>query len=377
SDDAFRRFYGIDNVLLTDRVNTIYLDGQSDRNFFGLKLYQLGGLLLNGSNQANSTALPVIDYDYIFANPVAGGELSWKTTALALQRDHAVVGQSTESYNHVKSELQWRRKLTDAFGITYTPYADARGDLYDYDNAINPSTNTATPSTSIGRAVGTGGVTVSYPWVASGGNATHTIEPIGQALYTEASGTQRSMPDEDARSLVFDDTNLFETQKFSGTDRIETGTRANVGVQYTFQSNDGGYARFLAGQHYQLDGQNAYTETGTITDTINGVTSTQAVFSPVSGLQRPRSDYVLGAYFAPTSTLRFLSQSRFDEQTGALRREDAYASASYGPIQGTALYTQAATDPSTGFATPQSEIIGSVGLKLTDRWSATGTLRYD
>ena len=58
------------------------------------------------------------------------------------------------------------------------------------------------------------------------------------------------LPNEDAKSLIFDDTNLFEVDKFSGYDRIETGTRANVGLQYTFQANGGGYARILAGQSY-------------------------------------------------------------------------------------------------------------------------------
>lgn len=381
SDDAFRRFYGLDNVLLTDRVNQIYLNGQSDRNFFGLKFYQLGGLLLDGSNQAQSNALPVLDYDYVFNDPVLGGELGWSTTALALTRDHAVNGGATETYNHIKSELKWRRRLIDQGGISYTPFGDLRGDAYYYDNAVNPATNQATPNTSFGRVVGTAGVTVSYPWVASSAGATHTIEPIGQALYTEASVHQSVMPDEDSRSLIFDDTNLFAIQKFSGTDRIETGTRANVGLQYTFQSNDGGYARFLLGQHYQLGGQNAYAEAGSITEnvTINGVATTQTtpVFSPVSGLQKSQSDYVLGAYFAPVSAFRLLSQSRFDENSLALRREDVFASVNYGPIQASAVYTYAGSDPASGFLDPQQEIIGSVGLKLTDRWSLLSSLRYD
>lgn len=382
SDDTFRRFYGLDNVLLTDRVNQIYLNGQSDRNFFGMKFYQLGGLLLDGSNQAQSRALPVIDYDYIFKDPVLGGELGWQTTALALTRDHAVNGGTTETYNHLKSELKWRRRLIDQGGISYTPFGDLRGDAYYYENAVNPATNLATPDTTLGRVVGTAGVTVGYPWVASSGGATHTIEPIGQALYTEASVHQRVMPDEDSRSLIFDDTNLFEIQKFSGTDRIETGTRANAGLQYTFQSNDGGYARFLLGQHYQLGGQNAYTENGSITETVitNGVSSTQtpqSVFSPVSGLQHSRSDYVLGAYFAPVSAFRLLSQSRFDESSLALRREDLFGSVNYGPVTASAVYTYAASDPTFGLLDPQQEIIGSLGLKLTDRWSLLGSLRYD
>ena len=41
------------------------------------------------------------------------------------------------------------------------------------------------------------------------------------------------MPNEDAQSFVFDTTNLFDRDKFSGYDRIEGGTRANLGVRYT------------------------------------------------------------------------------------------------------------------------------------------------
>lgn len=377
SDDAFRRFYKLDNIYLTDRVNSVFLNGQFDRNYFGMTFYQLGGLLLDGSNQSSSRALPVIDYDYIFADPVLGGELGWSTNALALTRDHAVNGGSSETYDHIKSELKWRRRLIDAAGISYTPFGNLRGDAFYFDNAVNPATDQSTQATTTARAMATGGINVSYPWIASGGGATHTVEPIGQALITEARVTQRTLPDEDSRSLIFDDTNLFEIQKFSGADRVETGTRVNAGLQYTFQSNDGGYARFLAGQHYQLSGQNAYSETGTITETINGATTTRFVFSPDSGLQRQTSDYVLGAYFAPIAAFRLLSQSRFDENTLGLRREDVFAQANYGPISATAVYTYAAADPLQGVGSAESDILGVLGLKLTDRWSLIGSMRYD
>ena len=46
SDDSFRRFYKLDPILQTDRVNTVYLQGMSERNYFNAKLYQFGGLLL-------------------------------------------------------------------------------------------------------------------------------------------------------------------------------------------------------------------------------------------------------------------------------------------------------------------------------------------
>ena len=39
------------------------------------------------------------------------------------------------------------------------------------------------------------------------------------------------LPNEDAQSLVFDASTLFETNKFSGFDRTEGGIRANLGIK--------------------------------------------------------------------------------------------------------------------------------------------------
>ena len=62
------------------------------------------------------------------------------------------------------------------------------------------------------------------------------------------------------KSLVFDDTILFDIDKFSGYDRIETGTRANVGLRYTAQFAIGAYARAVFGESYQLAGQNNFDD---------------------------------------------------------------------------------------------------------------------
>ena len=377
SDDTFRRFYKLDNVLVTDRVNIAYLEGQSERNYFGMRFYQFGGLLLSDTPTSESKVHPVIDYDYVFADPILGGELAWKSNVLSLTRDNAILNTRTESYNHAKTELAWRRRLTDGLGITYTPFGSVRGDAYYLDNAVNPQSGATLTDETVVRGLATGGVTVSYPWIANGLGASHTIEPIGQVLYSQAKVSQRALPNEDARSVVFDDTNLFEIQKFSGTDRVETGTRLNAGIQYTFQSNQGGYARFLAGQHYQLTGENAYSNPGQVTDIVSGVPTTRYLFSPSSGLQNDRSDYVLGAYFAPNSIFRVLSQTRFSEQDFGVRREDLFASVNYGPIMASAVYTYAAADPLLGIDKAQSDVTAALGLKLTDRWSVIGAMRFD
>ncbi|MFT3730834.1 MAG: LPS-assembly protein LptD [Hyphomicrobium sp.] len=395
SDDQFRRFYKLDSILVTDRVNQIYLTGQSDRNYFSAKLYQFGGLLTNDTPQTESYTHPIIDYNYVFKDPVVGGELRWNTNILSFTRsDGSVVDPQTgqdadQNVNRIVSELKWRRRLTDAIGISYTPFADIRGDVYQYDNATNPqsvvlnSAGTAVESSqvfsdTVTRGIVDGGMTVSYPWAASNAAGTHIIEPIGQFVAHQETIPQRRLPDEDAQSLVFDDTNLFSTSKFSGYDRIETGTRVNAGVQYTFQSNDGGYARFLAGESYHLSGDNIYLNPGRNADG-------NFVFNPYNGLQTDRSDYVLGAYLAPLSNFRIISQSRFDESTFALKRNDSSVITTWGPLSIQAGYSYDAdalfSDPDdpTVIATVsrEEELLAAATLQLTNRWSIGGSSRYN
>lgn len=369
SDDSFRRFYKLDSVLLTDRVNDVWFTGLGDRSYFSAKMYQFGGLLVNDDDETESLVHPIIDHNYVFKDPVLGGELRWKSNALSLSRsDIENIGTGnfvSGDMNRVVTEVKWRRRFTDAIGITYTPFGELRGDAYqiNYEDPLAASTLDDT----FLRGLATGGATVSYPWVASIGSTQHVIEPIGQVVAHNSHVDQDFLPNEDAQSLIFDDTNLFETSKFSGYDRLETGVRANVGVQYTFQGPVG-YARVLAGQSFHLSGTNAYD------DAVGG-------FNPNSGLETDDSDYVLGLYLAPTDMFRIIAQSRFDEDDLSLKREDLTAVFSYGPLLAAATYTYGDVfiegNGVPGAYETQEDILAYAGLRLTDRWTLTGSIRYD
>lgn len=366
SDDSFRRFYKLDSVLLTDRVNDIWLRGLSERSYFSAKLYQFGGLLVNDNDESESLAHPVVDHNYVFKDPVLGGELVWKSNALSLSRSDVDSGNGlvSQDMNRVVTELKWRRRFTDVLGITYTPFGELRGDIYqiNYEDLADPNDPTASLDESFLRGLATGGATVSYPWVANVGSTSHVIEPIAQVVAHNNNVRQDDLPVEDAKSLIFDDSNLFATSKFSGYDRLETGVRANVGVQYTFQGPVG-YTRVLAGQSFHLSGDNAYDEDDDL-------------FNARSGLETDDSDYVLGVYVAPTDMFRVIAQSRFDEDDLTLRREDLTALFSYGPLLASATYSYGQVFDD-GVYSEQEDILGFATLRLTDRWSLSGAIRYD
>ena len=383
SDDAFRRFYKLDNILHTDRVNKIFLHGLGDRSFVAITGYHFGGLLISDEDVAESQVHPVFDWNYVVGAPVLGGELSWNVNALSFTRDQSfqdatLVRRSVASITHRASvDITWRRKLMDSIGITYTPFANLRGDIASYKDVVDPLTDTLVDKTDV-RGTAAAGVLVAYPWIKHTANASHIIEPLAQLIFRgNRVGQQNNLPNEDARSLLFDDTNLFELDKHSGYDRLETGSRANVGIQYTFQLNTGGYARVLAGQSFHLGGRNNYADPIGNEPTDNITAGRNPSHTGDAGLNTQRSDFVLGAYIAPSSNFRFVGQARLDEHDLELRRTDFYALANYGPFIAQASYSYTAPETSVDTTSPQQDVLGNLWVQLSDNWALGGMLRYD
>ncbi|MEZ5925090.1 MAG: LPS-assembly protein LptD [Hyphomicrobiaceae bacterium] len=351
SDDTFRRYYDLDNVLRTDRVSQGYIVGQSLRNYFGANVYHFGGLLTDDTSNAESMAHPSVDYHYVVDTPILGGELSFDANALSLSRD-----EGTDT-NRIIAEVNWRRQMIDGLGQVYTPFAFARGDAYAVSNVIDETTGVQTAEDNITRGQVGAGLQYQYPFVTHTDWGAHVIEPVVQIVARPDHIEQIPVPNEDAQSLVFDDTLLFDIDKFSGYDRIETGVRLNYGLQYTWQMNNGGSVRMVAGQSQQLSGENP--------------------FGSDTGLETDDSDYVAGLYFAPTHHLNLVAQTRIGSDTLDLEREDLGASFSAGPVSGSLLYAFDHTTDQIGVVRDDQEVSGNLAVQLTDRWTALGSLRYN
>jgi LPS-assembly protein len=352
TDDTFRRFYDIDNIRTTDRISQVNLTGQRDRNYFDARLYHLGGLSFDDTNNSEARVLPVIDYNYIFSDPILGGELSLDTNVLSLTRNDGGADSS-----RLITELKWRKQIIDKRGQVITPFFSARGDLYQVSKFTDPITGKLYTDESVTRGMVAGGIEYRYPFVQHTANAAHILEPIAQIIARPSTPNQTEVPNEDALSLVFDDTLLFDIDKFSGYDRIESGTRANAGLRYTFQRNNGGYIRAVVGQSYQVAGSNKFTAG--------------------SGLENDASDFVAGLYIQPMQYFRFIGQTRFDKDDLSVKRTDLSASANYGPVNGALIYANLDPQTGLGITTQREEIQARGSLQLTKYWSLIGSARYD
>ena len=269
--------------------------------------------------------------------------------AQVLGLSHTDFIRTTEARHYAACQELWKRMET-------------RGDIYQIDDPKADNPNVIEKSTVL-RGTGAVGVTYEYPWLSRTANGAHTFSPIAQFIARPDHIEQKSIPNEDAKSLIFTDALLFEVDKASGYDRSETGTRTNLGVQYTYQANGGGYLRAIFGESIHIAGRNPFT-LGT-------------------GLDQTRSDYVTGLYYEPSTMFRFLAQTRFDQQTLDVARSDLFAYVGYGPIQATVNYAYNRKNPAdqaTGIPAlfvSKEELLGNLQLKLTDHWYLIGSVRYD
>jgi LPS-assembly protein len=363
TDDTFRRFYNLDSRIKTDDVSQVYFEGLHDRNYISTRFYSTQSLLFTDEPFSDATVYPIIDYDYIVKNPIVGGELSFNSNAMVFTNK-----DGTDS-DRLIVEGNWRRQMIDGIGEVFTPFGQLRGDIYNVSGVDNSgatgSENLVTNNPDNGfvaRGDAVAGFEYRYPFVATTGSITHVFEPIAQIIARpNSAGNQQDIPNEDALSLVFDDTLLFDIDKFSGYDRIETGTRANVGFRYTAQLMSGTYLQAVFGQSYQLAGQNEF----------------DTAFYRSAGLATDASDYVTGAYLQATSYMSLTAQTRFDQENLELKRSDLGSEVRYGPADLKVNYADVTAEPGLAAGQPREEILTAATLALTRDWSLLGNIRYD
>jgi LPS-assembly protein len=213
----------------------------------------------------------------------------------------------------------------------------------------------------------TAGLEARWPVLFSMTGSSHVLEPEAQIFVrpNEQYVGGLAIPNEDAQSLVFDATTLFERDKFSGYDRMEGGTRANVGLRYSGSYDNGWATNALFGQSYQLAGLNSFAQP----DLVNA--------GAFSGLETPVSDYVgLVGFNSPKGFAGSVS-ARFGEQTFEVRRAEVKAAYSGTPVTLTAKYTFIQAQPLYGFPTDRNEVTLGASTHVGQAWRVFGSGTYD
>jgi len=389
TDKYFFKDYATNGMQQTiDATSQLYLTGVGTKSWFDARFYYFLGLSSSDVQKQLPIIHPVIDYDYVVDQPVLGGELGWNANFTSLSRQQAAFDPVTGfkscdgtlanttradclqrgidgNYSRASANVYWKRTLTDKIGQQWTPFAYVRGDLAwtSLDNSA-PVQFVDGSNSFQARGLAAIGLDYRYPFIAEMGWGTQVLEPIAQIILRPRLQQTGQFPNEDAQSLIFDDTNLFDWDKYSGYDRLEDGSRVNAGLQYTLTTNGGSSVNAQFGRSYALGGYTPYA----VQDMSN--TGLQ------SGLDTPVSDYVGRLYIQPIRDFALLSSARFDQDSWALRRFELSAIGTIGPVKADIGYGRYEAQPLLG-QTLREGVRGRTSVRVTDNWLATGGALYD
>jgi LPS-assembly protein len=304
-------------------IPTVIADLTFHRRFSLGPLGGEGGLRLQTHNHYRSST-----------NPLDGGD----SDDIADGRD----------LGRISARIDWRRSFILPMGIEATVLGEASADAYSI----------AQDSTYQGRTTrthGSAGVELRWPWVKAGTNgATHVIEPVMQLIW--ASSDAESLPNEDSALVEFDEGGLFSLDRFPGSDAVERGPRANIGVTWTRHDPAGWSMGVTLGRvirERDLD-----------------------QFGPGSGLDGSTSDWLAAVNFDLADGLALTARAVFDDDLTLTKGEARVAySGSKTAVAGSLIW--AVADPLENRPDPTQEVTFDARRKLNPNWTAKLQGRYD
>ncbi|MGY4395945.1 LPS-assembly protein [Sphingomonas sp. UYAg733] len=243
SDRTFLRRY---DMSRDDRLrSTVSLERIDADSYFALTGWSIQTLRVNDRQGQQPIALPELDYRRRFGDGLLGGKFEVQVNTLAITRTG---GQDTQ---RAFASARWDLRKLTSLGqeVTFTAYA--RGDVYN----ANDTLATTIPSYSgvegvHARAIGALAVDVKWPLIGEFLGGTQRLTPRFQVV--AAPKTENlDIPNEDARSVDLEDSNLFALNRFAGYDRFEDATRFTYGLDWALDL-PGLSIKTNVGQSYRL-----------------------------------------------------------------------------------------------------------------------------
>jgi len=291
---------------------------------------------------------PRLQVEHYLTDPILSGRL--KATG-----DLTILTRNTGSdYTRGTAALDYSKTWIAPGGIEVKPFGNIRADYYEIeaDNDIIPDVDT----NSFNRTLGQVGADIRYPFVKVGEAVTWILEPrvqvtqsFGDARLDEfvESGATDFILTEDAGNADLTASLLWQSNKSSGFDFWQEGTRIDVGGTLTADWGKRNSASLFVGQSFaNTDGES-----------IDGLSSDSG-----------------GFLFSAKTKLRY------NEDSDEFTRIDSSARLRSKWIEASARYFRLNSETGALVDTigaPPEEITGSVRLNLTKNWSTSYSATRD
>jgi LPS-assembly protein len=285
------------DITRDDRLrSSINAERITPDSYISIAGWAFEGLRVDDVQKQIPIALPAIDARFNLQPPIVGGKLQIQANSLAILR---IDGQDTQ---RAFVSAQWDLRRLTRFGQQVTLTAYARGDVYHTDDAAS----TAVPIYRgtdgwHSRAIAAVAADVQWPFIGPLFGGVQRITPRVQIVATPPT-PNLEIPNEDARSVDLEDSNLFALNRFPGYDRIEDGARMTYGFDWELDRPNW-RVQTTIGQSYRLSDEPDLFPSGT-------------------GLQGRFSDWVGRTEIRFKDFIKFTHRFRLDKDTFAVRRNE-------------------------------------------------------
>ncbi len=310
---------------------------------------------------------PRIELEHYINDPFTGGRLKASGNFTALTR------KTGSNYTRATAGLDYEKTWIASGGIEVKPFGNIRSDYFNIetDTDLNPDTE----DTNFTRVLGQTGVDIRYPFIKIGDTVNWTLEPrvqvtqsFGDAKLSEfvASAADNILFTEDAGNADLDSALLWQSNKSSGFDFWQEGTRVDVGGSLAATWGKRSSAELFAGQSF-AKGSNG--------EVIDGLSGEDGDFLLSSGLEGSQSDIVGEASLKLGSVFGSRTRVRFDQDTNNFTRIDSTVNLRTKRLTAYARYFRLnSTDNPDA---PPEEISGRLRFHITDNWSTSFSATRD
>ena len=355
SDDTYLRLYDFSaERTLTSRL---FVEGFRQRNYAAANAYAYQGLREEDDNDEFPIIAPSFDYNFIGEPGFADG------------RFYADAGMRV--LTRVEGRDNRRLSLTGGYEI---PYTGPIGDVYNLKAQVqsdgywtrggSSKTQNVNPPNSdgdelTGRFLPQLGLQWRYPWIQDNGSWQQVIEPIGQIVAAPSFGNPDEIPNEDSIGFEFDDSNIFELNRFPGVDRADSGSRIDYGFNWRGDFGTESTAEAFVGQSYQI------------------VDANNEIFPENAGVGDGVSDFVGRVQLSPLDEFDLLYRFRLDDQNLQPRRHEIGAQFGVPAFEMDLGYLFVDNQATSEDFDDREEININAQSQLTNTWNIFGSFRRD
>ena len=226
SDKTVTRRY---DITSDDRLrNVVNVERIDPNSYISIAGWAFEGLRQEDKQKQIPIALPAIDARFRMDN-VAGGHLELQANSLSIIR---LEGQDTQ---RAFASAEWDLRRLTPWGQELTLTGYGRADIYHTDDA------SSTPVAIYrgldgwhGRAIGALAADIQWPFVGPLFGGIQRLTPRVQLVLTPPT-SNLDIPNEDARSVDLEDSNLFALNRFPGYDRWEDSSRVTYGLDWSLE----------------------------------------------------------------------------------------------------------------------------------------------